>query len=371
MKNYLIVLISVIIFSCNEKSSDSTDKEKTQTLNYLEKIMEEEGIPGVQVVIIKNNEIILSENLGLANVPFAINVKENTIFPICSISKVFAATAILQLEEQNKLTLSDSISKHLSNLPSNWNPVTIEQLLGHTSGLPDIEDPNKGELVGGKGQDSAWIEVQKMPLQFEAGEEFSYNATNYLLIQKIIEKYGKIPYNEFVKMTQFKVAGMEQITYGNSFDVRENKCPTYVYYYQDEITGEYIKGSDLMETYEKYPTSLWADAGAFTTANEMAKWILALQTGKLLKKESIDKMWTPIKLNNGEYGGFGETLDGYALGWPVMNREKHPAIVPVGGGRAAFAIYPKDELVVVLLTNLTGISTHEMVDEISEFYYAK
>lgn len=371
MKNYLILLISVFIFSCNQKSSNDIDQEKNQTLNYLEKVMEEEGIPGLQVIVIKRNEIILSENLGLANVPFAINVKENTIFPICSISKVFAATAILQLEEQNKLTLSDSISLHLFDLPSKWNLVTIEQLLSHTSGLPDIEDPNKDELVGGKGQDNAWIEVQEMPLQFEPGEGFSYNATNYLLIQKIIEKYGEIPYNEFVEMTQFNVAGMEQISYGNSFDVLENKCPTYVYYYQDEATGEYIKGTDLMETYEKYPSSMWADAGAFTTANDMAKWILALQTGKLLKQESIDKMWTPIKLNSGQYGGFDETLDGYALGWPVMNREKHPALVPIGGGRAAFAIYPEDELAIILLTNLTGILTHQMVDEISKFYYTK
>lgn len=169
-------------FSCNEK----TNIEKTQTLNYLEKVMEKEGIPGLQVAVIKDNEIILSENLGIANVPFSVDVKESTIFSICSISKIFASTAILQLEEQNKLTLSDSISKHISNLPNEWKPITIKQLLSHTSGLPDIEDPNEDKLVGNKGEKFAWKTVQEMPLQFEAGENFSYNATNYLLIQKII-----------------------------------------------------------------------------------------------------------------------------------------------------------------------------------------
>lgn len=164
---------------------------------------------------------------------------------------------------------------------------------------------------------------------------------------------------------------MEQITYGNSFDVKENKCPTYVYYYKDETTDEYVKGVNLIETNEKFPSILRADSGAFTTANEIAKWIIALQTDKLINKKSISKMWKPIKLNNGEYGGFGEPLDSYALGWPVMNRENHPAIIPIGGGRASFAIYPKDNLAIILLTNLTGIMTHEMVDEISKFYYTK
>ncbi len=369
MKNYLILLTAIVFFSCNEKPGDSVTEEKIKTLNFLENKMEEEGIPGLQVVVIKNNEIILSENLGLANVPFFVDVKENTIFSINSIAKVFASTAILQLEEKNKLSLSDSISKHIPSLPKEWNSITIKQLLSHTSGLPDIEDPNEDKLVGGGGQDSAWATIQKMPLQCKAGERFNYNATNYLLIQKIIEKYNKVPFEESIKMNQFDVAGMKQVSYGNSFDVKENKSPTYIYYYLDAATGEYVKGTNLIETNEAFPTSLRADAGVFTTANEMAKWIIALQTGKLVNKESIKKMWNPVKLNNGKYGDFEGILNAYALGWPVIKRENHPGVSPFGGGRASFTIYPDDDLAIILFTNLSGLYTFEMIDEIAEFYY--
>jgi len=271
MKNYLILLLSIITFSCTEKPSNLISSENVKTLNYLEKEMEERGIPGLQVVVIKDNEIVLSESLGLANVPFSVNVEKNTIFSINSIAKVFASTAILQLEEQNKLSLSDSISKHISNLPSKWNSITIKQLLSHTSGLPDIEDPNEDKLVGSGSQDSAWVTVQKMPLQFEAGEDFYYNATNYLLIQKIITKYSKVPFEEAIKINQFDVAGMKQVSYENSFDVKENKCPTYTYYYLDENTGEPVLGDDLIEANEKFPTIMRADAGVFTTANEICR----------------------------------------------------------------------------------------------------
>ncbi|WP_373517276.1 hypothetical protein [Pricia sp.] len=79
-------------------------------------------------------------------------------------------------------------------------------------------------------------------------------------------------------------------------------------------------------------------------------------------------MWQPLKLKNGNYGEFGGILNAYALGWPVIEREKHTAVVPIGGGRAAFAIYPKDDLAIVLLVNLSGVMTHNLVDNISKIY---
>lgn len=370
MKNCLLLLILITIFSCNENSENHFNNEKTKTLVYLEKKMEQEGIPGLQVVVVKNKEVILSENLGLANVPFSVDVNENTIFSINSIAKVFASTAILQLEEQNKLSLSDSISQHIPGLPSKWNSITIKQLLSHTSGLPGIEDTNEeNKLVGSGSQESAWETVQKMPLQFEIGKDFSYNATNYLLIQKIIEKYSEVPFEESIRINQFDVAGMKQVFYGNSFDVVKNKSPTYVFYYLDETTGEYVKGDDLIEAHEEFPTSFRADAGVFTTANEMAKWIIALQNGELLQKESIDKMWTPVKLDNGEYWDFDGILNAYALGWPVIKRENHSGVSAFGGGRASVSIYPDDNLAIILFTNLSGVYTYEMVDNIAGFYF--
>lgn len=371
MKNYLLLLlILIIILSCDKKPEDHPSNEKTKTLVYLKEKMKQEGIPGLQVAVIKNEEIILSENLGKANVPFSVNVNENTIFSINSIAKIFASTAILQLEEQKKLSLSDSISQHISDLPNKWNPITIKQLLSHTSGLPDIEDPNEdNKLVGNGSQESAWETVQKMPLQFETGKDFSYNATNYLLIQKIIEKYSEVPFEESIKTNQFDVAGMKKVFYGNSFDVKKNKSPTYVYWYLDETTREYVKGDNLIETYEKFPTSFRTDAGVFMTANEMAKWVIALQNGKLLQKKSIDKMWTPIKLDNGEYSDFDGILNAYALGWPVIKRENHSGVSAFGGGRASVSIYPDDNLAIILFTNLSGVYTYEIVDKIAEFYY--
>ncbi|PKQ67602.1 serine hydrolase [Labilibaculum manganireducens] len=363
----LVFVVLFLLFNNNLLSAQNHEKEVSE---YLKKEMKEQNIPGLQITVIKNNHLILSKTMGIANISFSIPAKDNTIFSINSIAKIFASTAIMQLVEKNEIKIEQPISNYLDGLPINWQKVTVKQLLSHTSGLPDIEDSNNEGLIGGKGQDSAWIKVQKMPLQFKAGDDFSYNATNYLLVQKIIEKYGRMPFEQFIQKNQFDIAGMDKTVYGNSFDAIENKSPTYCFYYLDKAIGDYVKGKILIEVNESFPTMLRADAGVFATANEITKWIIALQTGKLLKNESsISIMWEPIKLNNGKYDGFGGILNAYALGWPVINRENHPAVLPIGGGRASLAIYPKDNLAIILFTNLSGIPVHEMADNISKFYF--
>ena len=370
MKNQnLLILFFLALLAIGKTSDGQTTTEKVNHL--LNRKMEEQHIPGLQLIVIRNNKIVLSETKGIANVEFSVPVTKNTLFSINSIAKVFTGTAIMQLVEQGKIDIDKPVCDYLDGLPESWQKVTLSQLLGHTSGLPDIEDDATDGLVGGKGEKTAWKTVRTMPMQFKPGEQFSYNATNYLLLQKIIEKYGKLPFEQFIQKYQLDVVGMPKTIFGNSFDVVKDKAPTYCYYYLDREKGEYVKGDQLLEVYENFPKIFRADAGMFSTAEEMARWIIALQNKRLLKKEeSIKTMWKPVKLNDGKIEGFGGLLNGYALGWPVVVRSKHPAVAPIGGGRAAFMIYPQDNLSIVLLTNLSGSSPELIIDQIAKIYFA-
>lgn len=100
----------------------------------------------------------------------------------------------------------------------------------------------------------------------------------------------------------------------------------------------------------------------------MANWIIALKSGKLLKLSSIDLLWTPAILNDGKIGGFDLLTNGYALGWPTVTRAEHPAVGPVGGRRSALFVYLKDDLSIVVLTNLLGGDPQKFIDEIAGFY---
>lgn len=110
-------------------------------------------------------------------------------------------------------------------------------------------------------------------------------------------------------------------------------------------------------------------AGMNSTAEEMARWIIALQQGQLFKeKSSLDLLWTPGRLNDGLPRGFSQFLNGYALGWPVVLRSEHRAIAPVGGGHAAVFVYPDDDLTVVILTNLKRADPESFIDEVAGYF---
>lgn len=298
-------------------------------------------IPGAQLVVIRHNQIVLSKTYGLASVEFNVPVTKQTIFSINSIAKVFTGTAIMQLAEAGKIDIEKPIGTYLDSLPASWQPITIKQLFAHLSGLPDVEE-------------IPWERVQTMPLVTAPGESFYYNATNYLLLQKVIEKYGHMPFEQFIQRYQLDVAGMPKTVYGNSYDVVKDKAPTY-----------YYKDHQMVQVYETFPTLFRSDAGVFSTAEEMAKWVIALQTHKLLRKdESLAALWQPVKKNNGQTEAFDTLVNGYGLGWPLIVRDQHPAAMAIGGGRAAIGIYPQHDVVIILFTNLTGCSPEQIVEKI-------
>lgn len=361
-----LIFLFVLLFTGTAEVYAQSSNDAVNRL--VQRVMKEREIPGLQIAVIRRGKIALQRSFGVASLEFPVPVTDSTLFSINSIAKVFTGVAVMQLVEAGKLDIAAPASRYLNNLPAAWQQVTVQQLLGHISGLPDITDPVTDELVSKKGEDSAWAVVCKMPLEFKPGKRFSYNTTNYLLAGRIIDKLSGQPFTAFMKERQFAVAGMKQTCFGNSFDVVPNKAPTYSLYRSNE-QNERVRRDKPVQLYEEFPPFLWTDAGAFSTAGELAHWIIALQNGRLLQqKSSVQTMWTPLKLNNGTYGGFGGLLNGYALGWPVVIRSGHRAVAPIGGGRAMFFVYPDDDLSIIALSNLTGADLESLIEEIAKLY---
>ncbi|HVW94417.1 MAG TPA: serine hydrolase domain-containing protein [Mucilaginibacter sp.] len=345
-----------------------TPNEKTD--RYLEDQLKERQIPGLQLAVIKGDHVVFSDAKGVADVAFQVPVSDSTIFSINSTAKIFAGVGLMQLVEAGKVRLDDPIGRHIDSLPQSWRNITLRQLMGHVSGLPDVEDERTDGLVGGPVESNAWQTVQGLPLLAKPGETFYYNATNYLLVQKVLERYSGQPYEAWVRKEQFSGAGMPRTFFANSDEVVANKAPTYSHYYRDPVSGEYKKISWLRQIHEIFPKMMRTDAGAFSTAQDLARWIIALKTGRFLKQlESLRSLWTPARLSNGKTEGFGDDFTGYALGWPVMDRKAHPALAAIGGGRCVVMVYPKDDITVILLTNLSGCAPEEMADVIAGFYF--
>ena len=321
---------------------------------FLTGKMKKLGIPGLQFAIIQHGKIINSRSYGLANVEYAVPVTNKTVFSIASATKPFTAIAVMQLMDDGLVELSAPVSKYLDSLPVAWQRVTIKQLLTHISGIPNIVNPATSLTIV-DGADNAWAKVQTLPMEFNPGERFSYNQTNYLLLGRIIDKLSGKSFSRFITERQFNVAGMPLTIQSGFVDVYDIVQRNATLYMHDE--------GKLKHNFQyAIPYFLRTGSGICSNATELAHWIVALEKGKLFKSaNTLNMMWTPGTLNNGQPSP-------WALGRPVKARHEHFAVGGFGGTGSAFFVYPEDDLAIVILTNLAGSNPETFIDEVAGYY---
>jgi CubicO group peptidase (beta-lactamase class C family) len=331
--------------------------------SYLKGQMQERHVPGLQVAVVRHGKIVKLAAYGLANVQDSVPVDDRTLFQVNSITKAFTGVAVMQLVEAGKLEVSAPVSRYLDGLPEAWHAVTVRQLLTHVSGIPDIWD-QQARLIA-DGEEASWARVQTLPMEFAPGERFRYNQANYVLLGKLIDKLSGQPFSQFIKERQFDIAGMPASGFYDSHDVVSHSARVY----RRAVGAGHHKG-DLVCVFDDFPPSLRTAAGINTTAEGIARWIIALQGGKLLKeKSSLATLWTPGVLKDGSLsGGFGAPFPGYALGWTTTLPPEERAVGGIGGGRSAFFVYPDHDLAVVILTNFQGSSPHLLAFEVARQY---
>ncbi|MGV8959518.1 MAG: serine hydrolase domain-containing protein [Stenotrophomonas sp.] len=352
----MIVAATLLWLPSVGASSRTLDEANGMTRQLIQQKMKEQHIPGVQVAIIKDTRVVLSESYGLSNVENSIPVTNSTLFPINSATKSFTGIAMMQLAEAGLADLDAPISRYLKDVPDAWRSIRIRQLLGHTSGLPDIVDQNG--LIGGGTERDAWEAVKNVPMD-TIGAQFSYNQTNYGLLSQIIVKQTKMPYEKYIAEHQFAVANMPLSTFGDSYDLVSNAATIYAT--TPRLTLAPNDGNRLSKWIYEIPYSLWAGGGIQTTADEVARWLIALLDGQLISNSNVQKMWVPEKLNSGADSD-------WSAGWAVLQTYPHLHVAGIGGARAAFILYPDDGLAIVVLTNLAGANPQRFIPQIAEFY---
>ncbi len=323
-------------------------------VSFLASEMQERQIPGMQVAVIHHGKVVLSRNFGVASLQYQVPVTEASLFSINSATKSFTGVAVMQLVQQGKVNLDAPIGQYLAGLPLAWQAVTVTQLLNHTSGLPDVLDQRSGKLVGPQPDDAdaAWKAAQALPVEAPPGQRFRYNQSNYVLLAQLIERQSGQSFVDFIRRGQFDVARMPHSGFGDAKDVVVGKASSYVL-----DRG----GKGYRNVIEDFPVFMRAGAGINSNAGELANWLIALQSGRLLAPASVQQLWRPTTLNDGKRAP-------WALGWPSIGGEAHRAVAGIGGARSAFYVYPDDDLAVIILSNLAGAQPEQLIDAVAGFY---
>jgi len=325
---------------------------KQKVGNYLIEKMEQFQIPGIALVVLKNNVIVNESSYGFSNLDHKVAVTSNTVFPIASMDKQITATCVMMLYEQGKLKLTDSISQFLDSVPATWNKIQIKHLLSHTSGLPDEvpEYYNERYLIS-YSTNELLQNIKNQELQFQAGQNWLYSDANFFLLQLIVEKVSGMSFGDFLKM---KILEPLEMTSTQTINPKNNIHNRTTSYYKND------DGEIIINTYRSIDFGpLYNDIG--TTISDFAKYDNAINTNKLLKQETYHLMWTPFVLNNGNSvsnfiaeGTLSSADASYGFAWAIRKFKNHRVIYHSGWTGTAITKLPDDSLTVILFTNLTG-----------------
>ncbi|MCV9928371.1 beta-lactamase family protein [Flavobacterium sp. LS1R49] len=352
MKKLLFLLTFFTFINFTYSQTDKVDI-------VIKDLMQKNKIIGLQLAVVKNNKIIKTSYYGLASIQDSIAVDSKTVFSINSMTKAFTGVAIMQLVENGKLKLEDPISKYVDSLPNTWRNITVKQIATHTSGLPDIWE--RPEHMLSEDSKILFKKIKELPVVFQPGEDLKYNQTNYILLGMIIEKINGKSFEKFLKESQFEKVGMKNTSkagLGDFYKIVNHAARPY----------SYFRNGSLTNVYEVIPTNLYPAASIYSTATEIAQWVIALQNNTLLKAETLKTLWTPTLLNNGKKPGEADSTYGTAIGFDTNSRLKNPVITALGGARNALYIYPKDNVSIVILTNLQGGHPQRFIEDIANLY---
>lgn len=297
--------------------------------------------PGLAISIEQSGKHIFKGALGVADISTRDPLKVDSIFQIGSISKQFTAAAILQLVENNNLSLKNTLDDFITDLPVEYAKLTIESVLSHTSGLPNY---NLDAGIRQRWDKYATIDevinvVSKMPVLTKPGVDYAYSNTGYILLGKVIEAASGLTYSEYLQRNIFSPLGMK-----NSFVVTKGVS-------SKQIVRGYTANSDEPNAYftpEIVDRSWIYAAGAIaSTLDDMSLWHRGLSSGKVISAANYQLMVTRAKLNNGESVNYGFGTDVYPIsGQPSYS---HQGQVP---GFVAWSVYfPSHDLLGTVFGN--------------------
>jgi len=318
------------------------------------------------VLVARAEKILLSKGYGMADWQHNIANRSQTIFRIGSVTQQFTAMAILLLQGQGKLHVQDPICTYIDACPAAWRPITIHQLLTHTSGIPDYTSFSDYNATKGQPTSTAQLlaRFKGKPLDFSPGSMFSYSNSEYAVLGAIIEKVSGEAYATFLQQAIFGPLHMNQTSYDQSYPSLPDHATGYD---RPRVPTDYI---DMSVPFA---------AGALaSTVDDLYRWDQAIFNGTFASRALLQEMFTPQALicptpHSGSCGQYSEEHYGY--GW-FLDKEAnsgrnvifHPG--SSDGFSALNEYFPDQKITVILLSNSGSGVGPSLMSSVETLFFA-
>lgn len=324
------ISISSVVFSQNNV------KEKLG--NYFDSLFVHHKVMG-SFAIAENDRPTFIKVVGFSDVEKKQKANVETQYRIGSISKTFTAVLMMKAVEEKKISLNKKLSDFYSEIP-NADKITIENLLQHRTGIHNLTNEAEYWQYNTKPQtESSLVNIiKKYKSDFEPGSKHEYSNSNYILLGFILEKVYKKSYAELVKSKITKPLKLNLTEVGGKIDTSKNQARSYEF-----TNGKYEVSSE---------TDMTIPIGAgniISTPRDLLSFILGLEQGKLIKKESLEKM--------------KNFVDDYGYGLVKVPFDKHWGFGHTGGidkFSSALFYFPDLKVAVAFSTNQTDMDSNEI-----------
>lgn len=345
---FLILLTLLINLNFNPVFAQSL-ATKIDTL-VLREFKDKNG-PGGVFMVAKNGKVVYQKAFGKANIELDVNLTNENVFQIGSMTKQFTAIAVLMLEEQGKLDTKQAVSKYIPDYPFG-DSITLHHLLTHTSGIKDFTKMKSLKEIAQKEMTPNMMVdfFKNEPADFKPGEKFDYNNSGYVLLGYIVELVSGETYEEYIKNHIFEKLGMNHSGYATDRQIINKRA----YGYQKKEYG-YVNKTVINFSVP------YSSGALMSTINDMLKWQNALNQNLLLKNETSQKAFSKYKLNNGEEFTYG-------YGWHI--KEINGVAVREHGGSIfgfkSMGVYiPSEDIYVIGFSNCDCNSPTQLVRDIA------
>jgi CubicO group peptidase (beta-lactamase class C family) len=320
----------------------------------VDSFMASSATPGLAVAIVESERLTWARGFGKADLEDGAPATEHTLFRLGAISKSLTATAAMRLAERGQLDLDAPVQKYCPSFPQKPWPITTRQLLGHLGGIRGDEPGTPGEAARrntahfGEPIAAGLLAFASDALVAAPGTQFHYSTRGYTLVGCVLEGASGHRYADLVGEAVLGPAGMTQTVIDDRFAIVPERARSY-----EKLApgGAAVQNADFFDSSDELPGAGW-----LSSADDMARFMVAVLGDHLMKGSSRDVMWTPQKPSDGSEARYG-------LGWQVgPSTFGHAAEQP--GTSAAFVLAPRRGAGVVVLTNLGGVETGKLAAQI-------
>ena len=306
------------------------------------------------VLIAHDDQVLLRKGYSMADWGKQVPNTSHTKFYLGSTTKQFTAMAILILQERGKLQVHDHICSYIAPCPPAWQPVTIHELLTHTSGIPELD----GTSLSNASLQS-WINrFDGVPLAFAPGSEFSYCNVCYQILGYVVEKVSGEPYSKFLQQTIFDPLQMRNTGYDPHYLSLPDHSVGYASWHVQDVSI----GWDAAPQW----SFLFGAGLLYSTVEDLYRWDRALSSHALISQQLLDEAFTPYVASQyagSSYGWFiaKAPTPGHRLIWHDGR---------VNGFRTYNGRYPDDGVTIIFLSNLSTLDELALARALERIVFA-